>query len=225
MDPTAIAKEILQLAQLIYAQAKLVNVNRQQCELLAERIQVIQSAIQKLDKMPDSEAYCLSLKRLQTCLQEAYEYMQKLSGEKWHWQFIRARSHQATFEQFNLRLAEAMAQLNLGLSAQTIINREADQKAEHADHEVLLKKQDEILRLNQVLLSEVKQLPHQSFHERQMAALKSQLEALMVEVKTVKKSPTLGLDDKITIPYYELRLEKIIGEGAFGTVYLRSLAQ
>jgi hypothetical protein len=36
MDPTLIAKEILHLAQLVYAQAKLVNVNRQQGTRVSE---------------------------------------------------------------------------------------------------------------------------------------------------------------------------------------------
>lgn len=222
MDPTTIIKEIFQLAKLIYDQAKLVKANGAQCILLAERIQIIQSAIQKLSKIPDSTAYRLSLERLKSCLQEAYAYMSGLSNEKWYQQFIRAKSHQSTFEQFHARLAEAIVQLNLGLSAQTILNREADQKAERADRETLQKKQDEILLLNQALLKEVKQLPNQSFQERQMAALKSQLTALMAEVKTVKKTSAPGLDEKIMIPYYELCLKKVIGEGSFGTVYLGS---
>jgi serine/threonine protein kinase len=221
MDAASLTRQIFQLAKLIYDQTQLVNVNRAQCVLLGERVQTVQSAIKKLGKIADSEAYRLSLGRLKTCLQEAYGYMQGLSSEKWYQQFLRARNHQETFQQFHARLAESIVQLNLGLSVQTILNREEDQKAQHADHETLLKKQDEILRLNQTLLSEVKQLPNQSFHERQMAALKSQLQALMVEIKSVRKiTPSLGLDAKIVIPYYELSLEKAIGEGSFGTVYL-----
>ncbi len=220
MDATSIAQGIFQLAKAIYDQAQLAKANRAQCVLLAERVQTIQSAIKKLGKIPNSEAYRLSLGRLKTCLQEAYTYMQALSGEKWYWQFIRARNHQGTFQEFHARLAEAITQLNLGLSAQAILNHEEDQAAQHADHEALLKNQEEILRLNQTLLSEVKHLPNQSFHERQMAALQSQLQVLMLEVKAIKKPSAPGLDEKIAIPYYELRLEKVIGEGSFGTVYL-----
>ena len=220
MDSASIAQGIFQLARLIYDHAKLVKANQAQCVLLAERVQTVQSAIKKLGKIPDSEAYRLSLGRLKTCLLETYAYMQELSGEKWYWQFIRAKNHQGTFQRFHAQLAEAINQLNLGLSVQTILNREEDQTAQRADHEKLLKNQDEILRLNQALLNEVKHLPNQSFHERQMAALQSQLQALMVEVKTAKKPATSALDDKIAIPYYELRLEKKVGEGAFGAVYL-----
>jgi serine/threonine protein kinase len=220
MDVSSIAGHIFSLAQAIHEQAQKVKANREQCVLLAERVQTIQSAIKKLGKISDSEAYRTSLGRLKLCLQEAYEYIKGLSSETWFQQFMRARDHQATFEQFHKRLAEAIPQLNLGLSAQAISNREEDQKAERADREMLLKKQDEILKLNEQLLNEVKHLPNQSFHERQMAALTSQLQALMTEVKTTKKSTALRLDEKITIPYFELRLEKVIGEGSMGTVYL-----
>jgi serine/threonine protein kinase len=222
MDAGSIAQQIFSLAKAIYDQAQLVKANREQCVLLAERVQTIQSAIKKLGKIPDSEAYRQSLGRLKTCLQEAYIYMQTLSKEKWQWEFIRAKSHKSTFEAFNNRLAEAIGQLNLGLNAQTILNREEDQKAARADRETLLKKQDEILQLNYQILDEVKCLPNQSFHERQMTALQSQLQILLAEVKNIKKSPasTSGLDEKFAIPYYELQLVKEVGVGSFGTVYL-----
>lgn len=227
MDPLAIAQNIYQLASVIYVQAKKVNANQERCVLLSERVAVVESAIRKLGKLPDQEAFCQSLKRLEACLQEVVDYMTELSGQRWFQKFIRAKSHESAFEDFNQRLTLAISELSLGLDAQALLNREADQKALKADQAVLLAKQDDIVRLNEALLAKVNKIPDEGFFRRQEHSLRLRLDQIFQMMQEIKSPPALlspksaaaALDAKIAIPYFELSLEEKIGQGTFGTIY------
>ncbi len=233
MEAAAITEQIFKIAKMVYDQAKLVQANQAQCMRLAESISAVQSAIKKIGKIPDSEAYKQGLERLKTCLLKILKYMKELSGETWFRQFLNARSHQEQFIDFRQQLTDAVAQLNLGLSAQAILDREADQKAEREDHALLLKNQREIIRLNHALMRKIDQVPDEDFQRRQMAAMDSHFQALLQEIKEVKvlqgktslprdttsSVSSVILDSKIAIPYYELELEKKVAKGSFGTVY------
>src|SRR5271170_2166939 len=99
--------QVLTVSKMIYDQAKLVKINRSQCEVLAKHVQSIEKVIPKLKSASKDEAFSEFLNHLKICLEEALDYMKKLSGEKWYWQFIKAKDHQSTFNDFNKRLDEA----------------------------------------------------------------------------------------------------------------------
>ena len=229
MDGALIVERIYKVIKAIYTQAQLVKANHAQCVLLAERVQIIQMAIKRIKEIPKSETYQQGLKHLETCLIKILKYMKELTGENWFRQFINARSHAEQFAEFRLQLGDAIAQLNLGLSAQTLLDQKADQKAQSEDHTALLKNQREIIRLNHALLRKVNQLPDEEFQRRQIAAVDSHFQELLHEIKEVKilqekvispkGSTPATLDAKIAIPYYELQLEEKIVKGSFGTVY------
>lgn len=218
MDALSTAKQIYTLARAIYDQAQKVKANQAQCRLLADRVTAIESAIKKLGQLPNDEAFCRSLTRLNAGLSEIHYYMKELSSASWFRRFLNARSHEATFQGFNQRLTLAISELSLGLDAQALINREADQKAAQADHAMLLSQQAEIIRLNEAMLQHLNKVADQGFHQRQHDSMKGRLDQLLRLVGEIK-SPSAALDAKITIPYFELTLEEKLGCGAFGAIY------
>src|ERR1700737_3154489 len=97
MDGAMVIERIYKVIKAIYTQAQLVKANHAQCVLLAERVQIIQSAMKKIKEIPKTEAYQQGLKHLEACLIKILKYMKELSGENWFRQFINARSHAEQF--------------------------------------------------------------------------------------------------------------------------------
>lgn len=214
--PSQLVQQVFTISKMIYDQVKLVKINRSQCQLLAKRVLAIETAITKLPKTSKQDAYSEFLLRLKICLEEALDYMKTLSDEKWYWQFIKAKDHQERFDDFNQRLAEAINELNLGLSTQGLLNHEESVKARKEDILEIKASHQKILQLNQTMLKEMKQLVDPEFMQRQTESLKASLQKMMDEKGGKKES---RLETRVKIPYYELFLEKKIGVGSFGDIY------
>ena len=59
MTATVIISRIINLAYEIYKHAKLVQANSAQCQLLADRVKLIESSLKKLTTIPDGKDYDL----------------------------------------------------------------------------------------------------------------------------------------------------------------------
>src|SRR5579863_493996 len=149
MPITDVLEAVFSVAKLIYKQAETAKSNQAQCKTLAERVKVVMTAITPLGSVADSDRYRPGLLALQSHLNECLVFTQMFSKEGWFKQIIKAGNSKAKFESLTEQLQKDMTQLNLGLAAQQIMNREQDKKDQAADLAHIKDQQDEIIRLSQ----------------------------------------------------------------------------
>lgn len=211
---------IYTLAQKIYAQYQLVKANKAQCQRFHERTQVIIAAIQKLEHLPDKKQYEPGLNALSTTLSEALELMQAFSQSNWFMVIIKAGNHQSRFAALTEALRQNLEQLNLGLNAQQLINREQDKADQQHDLAMIQHQQQEIIQLNQQAIAHMQYLrleqqQGQNVLQQQLASLKAHLQALLKPAQPVKPI----LDPHLTVPFYELRFDQVLTQSDAGGVY------
>jgi len=112
-----------------------------------------------------------------------------------------------------------MSQLNLGLNVQQLMNAEQDRADQAADNAHMLAHQAEILKLQQEekeLLLDMKmdQAQKHTVLEMQLKSLAAHLKQL-----TIAAPPTSPLGRHLKIPFHELEIRHVLGQGSFGTIY------
>ena len=137
MDPVSLVMNIVSIAQAIHAQVQLAEANQAQLQRLNERITQIVSAIQGLSTLPKTQNFCQSLKALLTCLGEIQTFAIQFARVGAIRRFVFANSYQAQFEGYNQRLRDLLPQLNVGLSAQALVNQAQDHGDAEADRRAL----------------------------------------------------------------------------------------
>lgn len=223
MDPTSAIENIYSVAKIIYDQVQLVKANKTQFKRLVERIRIVESAVKGLEGVKDKKQYELGLNELLKTLNECLEFAKKFStSSRWERWLLKAGNYKETFEELNNDLQKSLQQLNLGLAAQQVVNRDVDKEDQARDTAFIKDNQTLIVDLNLKQLTEF-QSAHLHQKERdevlrlQIAAMQSQLNRITA-VKPLKGS----IDDKHRIPYYDLVFERLLGSGSFGKIYLGS---
>lgn len=228
MAITDLLNGIYKVANTIYAQVKLAKANKIQCQRLAERIAIILSAVKKLEtiKETEAEAYRPGLDALSSCLSECQKLIEKFSSEKsWFKQVFKAGTHKETFKELNGKLEQCIAQLNLGLNAQQIMNQAQDKKDEAEDAEYIHKNLDDIKKLNETAIKEIKIVGEQQARQvelilARLGSLNLKMDFLAPNKQHPQKPETKPLiDPSLSIAYYELDLTHKLGEGSLGVVY------
>jgi tRNA A-37 threonylcarbamoyl transferase component Bud32 len=225
LDPTSALQNIYAVASVIYAQVQLVKANKEQCKRLAERVQVIEGAVRGLDKIQDKSQYKQGLNDLLGGLNDALAFMKKFStSSRWERWILKAGNYRDEFEDLTDRLQKSILQLNLGLAAQQVVNREVDKADQQADTQFIKNNQAEIIELNRMALQDLQgihlqQQEQQEVMRLQMQAIQSQLRVI-TEVKVTPKGPIDTVDKKHRIQYYDLVFERLLSSGSFGKIYL-----
>jgi predicted Ser/Thr protein kinase len=220
LDPVSTIQNIYAVATLVYNQIQLVQANKQQCKRLGERVKIIEAAVRGLEKIKDKAQYQLGLNDLLNSLKEVLEFIKKFTTSyRWERWVLKAGNYRDVFTELNGKLQESLLQLNLGLAAQQIVNREADAEDQVKDTAFIQDSQSLIVELNLQALkalqsTHLKQQEQQEILRLQMGAIQSQLKAV-VQVKPIKSS----IDEKHQIPYYDLVFESPLATGSFGSVY------
>ena len=220
IEPTEAIQYIYTLCKLIYDHVQVVKGNQAQCQRLAERVQkIVLPAVQGLEKIKDCTQFKGGLNAICTCLAECESFIKSYTdSNKLYKYLLRTGTYKEKFEELNMDLQKAMQQLNLGLNAQQIINREQDKQDQEKDYSTLIKQQDEIINLIQGGMQRLEMQQHEQ-HEitmQQFRSLKAQFAAHDIH-KVPLKPP---IDPKLLVPYYDLAFDKKIGEGSFGKIYL-----
>jgi hypothetical protein len=214
---TDILQSIATVAQKIYEEVQRAKANQAQCQLLKTRIDVIVKATKDLEKVPNADHYRPGLVALKSCLDEALKFIQEFSKDTgWFKKVLKAGTAEAQFKQINENLHKTIEQLNLGLIAQQILNREQDIKAQKIDFEGMQKQQDIIAKLNQEAINALQKLKFDQTHQneivlKQLASMRAKLTGTAVK---------LEIEAHLLVPYHELMFNEMIGEGGFGKVYL-----
>lgn len=235
MAITDVLQGIYTVANTIYTQVKLAKANKTQCQRMAERITIILTAVKNLNKIKEAEAehFRPALMTLLTCLKECQKLIEKFSKEQsWFKQVFKAGTHKETFEALNGQLEKCIGQLNLGLNAQQIMNREQDRKDEAEDAEYIHKNLHDIKKLNEKAIQEIKIVGEKQ--DKQGANILARLASLNLKMSFLAQAnqtnpkpqvpnPTPQvqplIDPTLSIGYYELTLTHRLAEGSLGTVY------
>lgn len=220
MDPTTALSYIYEAAKAIYSYVELVKSNKSQCKSLADRVRIITAALDKLDKQEDLNNYLPALLELLACLNEMSELLQEFTNAKGYMKFIKAKSYNPKFDAFNNQLERAINQLNLGLNAQQVINRDQDKKDQQKDQEALKGQFNDVFQLVKQDIQDHQQFQgavqdKQELLTRQMEAVQKMLEVSMLD----KPAKPLPIDAHFVASWADIRCRRQVGEGSFGKVY------
>lgn len=225
MDPIKTLQSIVQISKLIYSQVEKMQANREQAQRIVARVRQIVASLQGLSTLPQQKQFVDSLKALEACLSDLMTFMkqfQEMGGIK---KFFLAGKNQETFEGYNGRLAGLLPQLNVGLSAQQLMNREHDKRDREKDrqqdqaiYQTLLSQQGQILRELQGLHLAPEDL--NAIVGRQIQSLEMRMKAYWQEQQTPQGSgPTALLSSDACVNFYDVTCLEKIGEGSFGSIY------
>ena len=220
MDAVSAIKNIYVVARLIYDQVQLVKANQAQCRTLVKRIKIIETAVKGLEKVQDKKQYDQGLNELLEGLQQFLELIKQYSNASW-WarNILKTGTYQAQFQGINQVLEKSVLQLNLGLAAQQIVNREQDKADQAADFAFIKENQALIIDLNYKELEEIQKLHLQQQEQHQVLLLQlASIRGQMNGILQAKPGIKLG-ENKHHIPYFDLVFEQKIASGAFGTVF------
>jgi serine/threonine protein kinase len=220
LEPGTAINLIFKIAQSIYSHVGQVKANVSQCQRMAERIKIVTSSIKFLEAVKDKEQYKLGLNALHTCLSDCAEFIQLfLASNVWFKYILKTSTYKQRFTELYEQLQAAMLELNLGLTAQHIINREEDKADEEADYRSLLTRQEEILKLNVKAATDIQKLSLEDYERHEIVV--RQLASIEERLKKLNVNPSMHLiDQRYTVSFFELQFKRKIGEGSFGKVYL-----
>lgn len=216
-------KSLYTIADAIYGQVKLVRANQAQCKTLADRVAIVIKVVKNLDGVKDGDHYLPGLTALQSCLTECNLFIQQfVQSQSWFKQVLKAGTAKERFAELNEKLNKGIQHLNLGLSAQAIINREQDKTDELADSTYLRQNMEMIIKLGQEHTEklqhvEVKLEEHHVIQVQQYASIRGHLVALL-EAKHEKDKPPI--DPHLVVPFHELVFKTKLAEGSFGKIFL-----
>jgi serine/threonine protein kinase len=218
---TDILHSIYAVTKLIYDQVQQVKANQAQCQRLYERVTIVTQAIKQLETVKDAEHYRSGLFALQKCLQNCLALVQTfVQKEGWFKHVLKAGMDKERFESVNAELQTAIAQLDLGLNAQQIINREHDKVDQAKDNAAIQAQQDTIIKLNQEELKKIQEL-HLHQDELHMI-LMQQLTSMREQIKVLNVAQPLAkppIDPKLVVPYFDIVFEQKIAQGFLGKIY------
>ncbi|HEV2524449.1 MAG TPA: hypothetical protein VGU44_04905, partial [Gammaproteobacteria bacterium] len=131
LDATEALGKIFLVIKLIYTQVQLVKENNEQCNHLVEKIRVIESSVQGLDKIKNKEQYKVGLNDLLGLLQESLDILKNFSDSSFLQQFfLKTGSYQEDFKDLNKKLDSSASQLTFSIVAQLRVNRELKETEE-----------------------------------------------------------------------------------------------
>lgn len=221
MGAVEILQTIYDLVLMIDAQLKLVKANKAQCERLSERIKIITQALKGLNKINDSAQFRAGLIQLQVAINECLNFIKTFTADKkWYKQILKAGNYKEQFEELNTDLEKAITDLNIGLNAQQIINREQDKADQQADFEDIKQQQDQIIELNKEALEEIQHI--QARQSEQHDILMKQLQSMRFQFTQLNPKQTKvkpPIDPKSVIPFYDIIFSSKIDKGSFGAVF------
>jgi hypothetical protein len=118
---------------------------------------------------------------------------------------LKAGTANDRFAELNDGICKAIQRLGLGIQAQQLIDRGQDKKDQAADYVALVKKQDEVIQLNQTLHKQIQQLQVQQMEQATILAEQMASMKLQICFFDVRKTPQKLLwDPHFTVRYYEL---------------------
>ncbi|MHA7841442.1 MAG: protein kinase [Gammaproteobacteria bacterium] len=224
----AILGGVTALAGKVIEQASQAKANKAQCARLAERIDVIRTAIDGLEETrlkADPSRYARVLRQLKQTLLECQEVVTKLSGRGWVKRLVLAGVDKETFDNLYRQLAEQLADLQLGLNVQQLLNQEESRVDAEKDRQALKDNQGEMLAALKTLQKETGQhgLKQEEFERVLRDYMKSvQAQLTQLAQQSGGGSPYSSLrpqEGATLVPFHTVEIEEKCWEGALSRVY------
>ncbi|CAF1081790.1 unnamed protein product [Adineta steineri] len=225
MDPVTILKNVCQTALTIREIVKDVKANQQQCKRLSQRIDAINSALKAMtDKDLQRNELQKSLNNYWRCIEYCCGFVTQFRDEKsWFSKIFDKQNDKEKFQEFNRRLTECATDLNLGINLKQIFDRKLDMSDQATDLDVIKSKRDEVAKLmTQKQHEELRFMERMEQNTNQLHnSFKHTLEQCILKRSEPLKAQTIAEEEHafLHIPYYDLVLEKRIGQGEFADVY------
>jgi tRNA A-37 threonylcarbamoyl transferase component Bud32 len=221
MPISSIIGKIFKIADAIKKQVDLVKANKERCNRLLERINLILPFLKGLELITDNQKYEPSLNYLNNCLEKALDFVSSFVGKNWLKRICKARSYNKQLDDINVSLQEACTQLNLSINVQQIFNREEDNKDAEKDTNDILDKQNEIADLAVKELGEMQQLKcdqekRDEILNRQINSMKKLLIEQCTPISKIDSNEILRL--YYNIPFCEIAINELIGQGNCGDI-------
>lgn len=217
MTPLEIVHDVVKVAELIYNQAQLVESNKKRWASLAELIRHVLNTLVGLNELPQQRNFVDSLEALQRCIHETANFLNKMVEKSYAERFFNAGRYQAQIEEYRNEILRLIPVLNLGISAQLLVNKERDRRDELLDRQAFIFQEEEKLRKRQVEhFHEKREL--EAIMQKQMEAFCEQLEKNWRNEKTPSpvKSP---LPEEFLVKLYEITFEKKLMTSRTGDIY------
>jgi len=215
---------IYTLSRAIQRHVQEARANKAQCKRLGERICSIADEVKSLERIKDSERYLAPLRSLHGCLEESKVFvMDFASDKKWFAKVMNARKNRSQFQYINDQLERAIQDLNLGLIAQQLMNREHDRLDEEKDKQYIQANQEEIIRLQHEHNSALQKLNvDQRERERilmqQLASMRGAFDRFMAKGENPVAQPELRAN--WLVPFHEVHIDEKLAESLCGNIYL-----
>ncbi len=216
---------VCEIACIIFNQVEMAQANKSQCKRLGERVIIICNSVVGLDVTRNTDHYVLALRKLHDTLKECQVLVEKFSHKNWFQRVLVSGTDNERFKSVYEKLRDAIASLQLGLSAQQVLNAEEAQQDELVDREALKQDMQRIIQLNTEIKQQVEglQLNQDEKHEillQQLASMRLAFTELLAGHTSTQKGELAGLN---LIPFHQLRIDRQLGQGKLGTVYLGQL--
>lgn len=227
--PTAeILQSIFFIATTIHDQLDRVKALKKLCTRFKERVEIIVTALKGLKDIPETERFINALHCIEKQLQAGLKLMQRFSHAGKISKFFHAKKYAGDFDEIYTNLDQACSDLNLGLIAKQIIDREQDRQEQKEDMQALIARQDEIWQLHQEeqskleqVQAEVKMLPAEVAEvvKAQYASFKFHMQQQLRDGQRSEEKAQLLLSPRYYIPYCDLKLCSVIYDGARCKIY------
>jgi tRNA A-37 threonylcarbamoyl transferase component Bud32 len=111
----------------IKAMADLAKANTEQCQLLSERVQIINGLIQRL-KEGNKELTGLqaALNQTEKCLTECLNFIRSFAKKEWYKRFLGGSSHKEKFQKLTDEVQRCISTLTLGLAIDLDVSKTFD---------------------------------------------------------------------------------------------------
>ncbi|CAF0785765.1 unnamed protein product [Adineta steineri] len=223
MDPLSILNNIFDIAMSIKQCVKQVKANENQCKRLADRIDAITSALKSLNNNNlERLELRTALLNFLTYIEQCLEFIKKFNDEStWYIKVFNNQNFKNKFEELNLQLSQTATDLNLSINLKEIFDSKMDESDQRIDLYTIQSKLDEIASM-MVQRSEEQFGRYKDIEQHICRRFNSFKHHLEQNINVAAHDSVKVRDEHafVQIPYYDLMLEKMVGQGGFANVYL-----
>ena len=217
MTPLLILKDVIEITKIIHAQVVLVQSNKAKLRGLADITRLVVSSLEGLSELPDNKQFIDSLTTLQNCLHQTRKLVQNLTEQGKMTQFFNAGHNLRRIDAFKQTIMDLVPFLNVGLSAQQLMNREQDRQAEAQDREYLRVQQEVLFREQQSAKLNPRDLD--DIVRKQMASLEGRLLQQLQQTNPTSEKRKDFLPEEYTVNICDLVFSHKICDSDVGALY------
>ncbi|KXS19920.1 kinase-like protein [Gonapodya prolifera JEL478] len=200
-----------------------VEANKFQCQRLVTRSGMIGVFVDQIAGRPDlaTPSIVVGIKLLEVAVLRCQEQLRAHTAPSWLRRVYESGTDTVSFEQLNRSLAESAKGINADLQVKQIFNPSDDETDRQQDLVDLQRREDEfVFKLSNHDEGLAAQYPAPA---DRVTAIRRQFQTILQECVPKPKEQRETADSLLEgfiVPYAELKLEKKLGGGAFGEVYL-----